>query len=125
MSNQRPRPNSVLVVDDDPIIRDMMRDILEFEGLPIEVARNGLEALQLLRGPHNYLVFLDLMMPGMTGKDVCDQLEREPAIRNRHVIILMSALDHLDKVTSCEVDGIIMKPFVVEDVMSAMEPFVG
>lgn len=125
MQHQRPRPDSLLVVDDDPIIRDMMCDILESESLPVQVARNGIEALQLLRGPRAYMVFLDVMMPGMTGKDVCDILAREPEVRQRHVIILMSALDQLDKITSCEVDAIITKPFVVEDVMGALERFVG
>lgn len=125
MQHQRPRPDSLLVVDDDPIIRDMMCDILESESLPVQVARNGIEALQLLRGPRAYMVFLDVMMPGMTGKDVCDILAREPEVRNRHVIILMSALDQLDKITSCEVDAIITKPFVVEDVMGVLERFVG
>ena len=103
----------------------MMCDILESESLPVQVARNGIEALQLLRGPRAYMVFLDVMMPGMTGKDVCDILAREPEVRQRHVIILMSALDQLDKITSCEVDAIITKPFVVEDVMGALERFVG
>ena len=125
MQHQRPRPDSLLVVDDDPIIRDMMCDILESESLPVQVARNGIEALQLLRGPRAYMVFLDVMMPGMTGKDVCDILAHEPEVRQRHVIILMSALDQLDKITSCDVDAIITKPFVVEDVMSALERFVG
>lgn len=112
----------VLVVDDDPIIRDMMVDILECEGCSISVARNGLEALKLLRSDEHYLVFLDVMMPVMSGKEVCEQLETEPHVRQRHIIVLMSALDKLDEVTSCKVEGIIPKPFVVEDVIQVLEP---
>ena len=113
----------VLVVDDDPIIRDMMADILECEGYPICVARNGMEALKLLRSDEHYLVFLDVMMPVMSGKDVCEQLETEPHVRQQHIIILMSALDKLEEATSCKVEGIIPKPFVVEDVIEALEPY--
>jgi CheY-like chemotaxis protein len=115
----------VLVADDDPIIRDMMVDMLEYEGYSLRVARNGLEALKALRGEEDYLVFLDVMMPMMNGKEVCEQLEAEPATRQRHKIFLMSALDKLDEVTSCKVDGIITKPFVVDDVLLALERHLG
>src|ERR1700686_5449041 len=115
-----PKTRKVLVVDGDPIIRDMMVDMLEFEGFSLRVARNGLEALKALRGEDDYLVFLDVMMPTMSGKEVCEQLEADPATRQRHKIFLMSALDNLDEVTSCKVDGIITKPFVVEDVLSVL-----
>ena len=115
------RTRKVLVVDDDPIIRDMMVDMLEYEGFSLRVARNGLEALKVLRGDEDYLVFLDVMMPTMSGKEVIEQLEADPATRQRHRIFLMSALDKLDEVTSCKVDGIITKPFVVDDVLTALE----
>lgn len=111
----------MLVVDDDPVIRDMMVDMLEYEGFSLRVARNGLEALKVLRGDEDYLVFLDVMMPTMSGKEVCEQLEADPATRQRHKIFLMSALDKLEEVTSCKVDGIITKPFVVDDVLAALE----
>ena len=75
----------------------MMVDILDFEGYPIRVARNGNEALELMRGEESYLVFLDLLMPVMSGKDVCDILDKDSALRSRHVIVLMSALDRLEE----------------------------
>ena len=112
---------NVLVVDDDPIIRDMMVDMLEFEGFSLHVARNGLEALKTLRGDEDYLVFLDVMMPGMSGKEVLEQLEADPTTRRRHKIFLMSALDKLEEVTSCKVEGIITKPFVVDDVLRVLD----
>ena len=113
----------MLVVDDDPIIRDMMVDILDFEGYSICTARNGSEALEMLRGDDDYLVLLDLMMPGMSGKEVCAILEAEPALRKRHVIILMSAMDRLDESTTLRVDATIPKPFTVDDVLGALGPY--
>lgn len=115
----------MLVVDDDPVIRDMMVDMLEYEGYSLRVARNGLEALKVLRGDEDYLVFLDVMMPTMSGKEVCEQLEADPGTRQRHKIFLMSALDKLEEVTSCKVDGIITKPFVVDDVLMVLEEHLG
>lgn len=121
--NLNTNTRKVLVVDDDPIIRDMMRDILESEGYAVTTARNGFEALKLLHGDESYLVFLDVMMPNIDGKEVCERLDADPNARRRHAIILMSALDRLSEVTSCKVEGIIPKPFVVEDVLDVMERY--
>jgi CheY-like chemotaxis protein len=119
------KPYKILVVDDDPVIRDMMVDILCLEGYPIEVSRNGSEALTKLYGEENYLVFLDLMMPGINGRDVCESLNEKPEIRRRHIIILMSALDNLALAKSLSVNGVMPKPFAVEDVLRVVEPYIG
>jgi CheY-like chemotaxis protein len=121
--NQSYKTRKVLVVDDDPIIRDMMKDILDFEGYSILVARNGYEALQMLRGEQDFLVFLDILMPGMSGKELCAALEAEPQLRKRHIIVLMSALDSLEEAGSFVADAILQKPFFVEDVINTLEPY--
>ena len=110
-------PRNILVVDDDPVIRDMMVDILELEGYSIRLARNGLEALDILRGTEPYLVFLDLMMPVLNGKELCQILDVEPELRSRHTIVLMSALDKMDEAATLNVDGLMPKPFSVDDVV--------
>src|SRR5215831_21187367 len=111
--NQHNEKRKILVVDDDPVIRDMMADILEFEGFSITIARNGSEALQLLRNGERYLVFLDIMMPVMSGKELCILIEAEPYMRERHKIVLMSALDNLEEAATLDVDAILQKPFEV------------
>jgi CheY-like chemotaxis protein len=121
--SQQQKPAKVLVVDDDPVIRDMMVDMLDFEGYPVQVVRSGNDALNILRGDGNFLVFLDLMMPGLSGKDVCIILDEEPQVRYRHVIVLMTAMDKLDEAQSLHLDKMIFKPFVVEDVMNVIEQF--
>jgi CheY-like chemotaxis protein len=123
MMNQNNQTRKILVVDDDPVIRDMMADILEFEGYMISIARNGYEALQLLRSNEDYLVFLDIMMPVMSGKELCALIEADPHLRKRHIIILMSAMDNLEEAATLEVDAILQKPFVVDDVIDILEPY--
>lgn len=113
----------VLVVDDDPIIRDMVVDILDFEGYSAETARNGRDALGILQGKDNYLVLLDLMMPVMGGHEFCQRLNAMPNLRKRHVIILMSAMDKLEEAESIHPDAIMPKPFVVDDVLRIIKPF--
>jgi len=114
---------SILVIDDDPIIREMMVDILGFEGYSISVARHGQEALKMLRSEEDFLVFLDIMMPGMNGKELCDVLEADPHLRERHIIVLMSAVDNLKEAASLKIDAVLKKPFVVEDVINTLEPY--
>ena len=121
--NQSNNTRKILVVDDDPVIRDMMVDILDFEGYSISVARNGHEALQLLRSAQDFLVFLDIMMPGMGGKELCSVLKADPQLRDRHIVILMSAMDNLEDASSIEVDAILQKPFVVEELIGILEPY--
>ncbi|MHB8599765.1 MAG: response regulator transcription factor [Ktedonobacteraceae bacterium] len=111
------QPRNILVVDDDPVIRDMMVDILELEGYAIQLARNGLEALDILRGNESYLVFLDLMMPVLNGKELCEILDVEPELRARHTIVLMSAMDKMDEASMLNVDALMPKPFSVDDVV--------
>ena len=123
--NQYNKTRKILVVDDDPIIRDMMVDILSLEGYSIDTARHGLEAMEILRGEESYLVFLDVMMPVLDGKEVCAILEAEPQLRNRHFIVLMSAVDKLAEVSSLikNVDATMPKPFSVDDVVGIVLPY--
>lgn len=121
--NHNKKARKILVVDDDPIIRDMMADILDFEGYSISVARHGQEALKMLRSEEDFLVFLDIMMPGMNGKELCDVLEADPHLRERHIIVLMSAVDNLEEAASLKIDAVLKKPFVVEDVIKTLEPY--
>jgi len=121
--NHNKKARKILVVDDDPIIREMMVDILGFEGYSISVARHGQEALKMLRSEEDFLVFLDIMMPGMNGKELCDVLEADPHLRERHIIVLMSAVDNLKEAASLKIDAVLKKPFVVEDVINTLEPY--
>ncbi len=62
-------------------------------------------------------------MPGMSGKEVCAVLAAEPELRKRHIIVLMSAMDNLAEASSLKVDAILQKPFLVEDLLSLLEPY--
>ncbi|HEU5377558.1 MAG TPA: response regulator [Ktedonobacteraceae bacterium] len=117
------QPQKVLVVDDDPVIRDMMADILECEGHTPDLARNGQEALRFLSGSESYLVFLDLLMPSFNGRQVCEILATHPQVRQRHILVLMSALDSIEETYTLDVDMVMPKPFVVDDVEEALATY--
>lgn len=116
----------ILVVDDEAVIRDMMIDILDLEGYAVEVARNGREALEKIRATDpqtGYLIFLDLMMPIMDGQDFCRLLSEDVTVRQRHVIVIMSALDQLLQAKSLHADRAMPKPFLMDDVMQVIQTY--
>ena len=125
------KPKTILVVDDDPVIREMMVDILDLEGYAVDVARNGREALNRIedlqhKGSDNgYLIFLDLMMPVMDGPTFYHELMTHPEWRAQQVIVIMSALDHLEQMDLPDVNVIIHKPFGVDDILSIIEQYIG
>lgn len=81
----------ILIVDDENYIRLLLHrtlEDLEFEGVEIHAARDGLEGLEMARSLRPDLIFLDLMMPGMDGVEVCTRVRRDPALRDTHIVIL-------------------------------------
>jgi len=82
----------ILVVDDDPSLLEVTRFVLESEGFGVETAKNGEEALQLLRaGKLPRLVLLDLMMPVMNGWQFLDEVARTPSLKAIPIVVLTAA----------------------------------
>ena len=78
----------VLVVDDDPLTRDMLRRILSKRGWPVTEASSGSEALSAIGRTRPAVVVLDLMMPGMDGFEVLDTMRREAGWRDIPVVVV-------------------------------------
>ena len=79
----------VLIVDDDPNLLDVTRFVIESEGIAVETARNGEEALALLRAhPLPGLVLLDLMMPVMSGWEFLNEVAKDPLLKAIPVVVL-------------------------------------
>jgi len=107
--NARPR---VLVVDDEAGTRQIMVDMLTHDGgFRVVQARDGLEALARMREAPPDLVLLDVMMPGMDGRDVCRRLRGDPAIAAVPVILHSSADPSEVDWRGCGADAFLQKPF--------------
>src|SRR6266545_1579326 len=95
-------PHPILVVEDDPDIRDSMQMVLEDEGFQVITAANGAEAEQELeRIEQPCVVLLDLMMPVMTGWEVLEHLRRDGRLDDHglHVIVVSASLGQLPRGT--------------------------
>ncbi len=107
----------VLVVDDEPFIRDLLSAALRFEGFDVEVAGSGREALQLAQPGRYDLVMLDVMMPDLEGTEVCRRL-RESGVAVP--VVFLTARDSTeDKVLGLGMaDDYVTKPFSLEELVA-------
>ncbi|HLF27160.1 MAG TPA: adenylate/guanylate cyclase domain-containing protein [Anaerolineae bacterium] len=90
----------VLVVDDNEMNRDLLTRRLERQGHRIAIARDGLEALALMRSEPFDLVLLDVMMPQLNGYETLEQMQADSNLR-RIPVIMISAVDQIDSVVRC------------------------
>jgi CheY-like chemotaxis protein len=107
----------VLVVDDDPDIRETIGIILEDEGFDVDLAANGSEALAKLRvDPHAQVILLDLMMPVMNGWEFRAEQEKDPALLAIPVIVI-SADNNLSEKARAFGGNYLSKPLDIDELL--------
>jgi DNA-binding response OmpR family regulator len=108
---------TVLVVDDEPTIRETLAETLEQDGLRVITAADGGEALERFRQEQPDLILLDLMLPVLSGTEVCRIIRRESSVP----ILMLTARDsELDKVVGLELgaDDYVTKPFSLRELLA-------
>jgi CheY-like chemotaxis protein len=110
----------VLVVDDDPDLRELMKLLLEGAGYGVETASGGKEALERVSLRLPSVVLLDMKMPGMNGWQFAEELRR--VYERRVPIVVVTAAENARK-TAAEIgaEGYLGKPFELDDVLSLVE----
>src|ERR1700682_4009918 len=108
---------TILVVDDDPQIRRVMRATLTAQGYTIVEARDGQEALEKLRSERPDLVLLDMNMPVMDGLEACREIRRDSEVP---VIMLTVRSAEKDKVRALDAgaDDYVVKPFGIQELLA-------
>ncbi len=101
---------NILVVDDDPEIRDVLHIYLRNEGYLVVEAEDGVQALEILQHEKIHLIILDVMMPNLDGINACLRIREESDIP---IIMLSAKEEPLDKITglSTGADDYVTKPF--------------
>jgi two-component system, OmpR family, alkaline phosphatase synthesis response regulator PhoP len=112
----------VLIVEDDPDIAESVKYNLEREGLEAAIAATGEEGLHAALNERNapVLIILDLMLPGMSGTELCRRFRREPLTRRTPIIILTAKGSESDRVAGLDLgaDDYITKPFSVRELLA-------
>jgi DNA-binding response OmpR family regulator len=111
----------ILVVEDEPNMVVGLRDNFEFEGYEVITARDGVEGLQLALDESPDLVVLDVMMPRMSGLEVCKQLRAKRA--SIPIIMLTARGQEVDKVVGLELgaDDYVTKPFSIRELLARVK----
>ena len=103
-------PPTILVVDDEPAIAEMLQDLLEDEGYQVVTAGNGHDGLACVAQVRPQLVLSDVMLPGLDGRAFCRALQADPAYRSIPVV-LMSAAAAPEAQDGCAYAAFVRKPF--------------
>jgi DNA-binding response OmpR family regulator len=109
-------PPKILIVDDEAHLRMLIQQTLEEledEGVELLTASNGEEALEAIQAEKPNLVFLDVMMPKLSGFDVCERTKKTPGLEGVHVILLTAKGQEFDRQRGQDVgaDLYMTKPF--------------
>jgi DNA-binding NtrC family response regulator len=112
---------SILVVDDEKIVRDFFLDVAQSLGGNVETAEDGDRAVQKCRSRHYDMVFLDMRMPHMNGLDTCKTiLNIDPTVK----VVMMSGYSEdrlMDEAISCGAMAKISKPFDLKLILGLIE----
>jgi two-component system phosphate regulon response regulator PhoB len=103
----------ILIVDDEPSIRFLITATLEDEGYQLFEAVDGREAAKMVEKVKPDLIILDVMMPEITGYELCAQLKRDPATQKIIVVMLTAKGQEQDRLSSQQAgaDQFLLKPF--------------
>jgi two-component system alkaline phosphatase synthesis response regulator PhoP len=123
-------PKRILIVDDEPHIRTLLEQTLEdLEDLGVELstASDGLEAWQTAQKTVPDLVILDVMMPHMSGYEVCERIRAEPDLNGTYIIMLTAKGQQVDRLQAQQVgaDEYITKPFDPDYLIRRAEEVLG
>jgi DNA-binding response OmpR family regulator len=108
----------ILIVEDEPNMRLGLKDNLEFEGYRVTLSDNGISGLELIISQSFDLILMDVMMPGMSGLDVCKKA-RDKGIETP-ILLLTAKSEEMDKVLGLELgaDDYVTKPFGLRELLA-------
>lgn len=119
----------IAIVDDEVHIRSLLEQTLEeLEGEPeILTAANGVEGLALIEREYPQLVFLDVMMPLMSGYEVCASVRKNPALKDTTIVMLTAKGQESDRVRGLEEGAhhFITKPFDPDEILGLAREVLG
>lgn len=112
--------HSILIADDEPNIVLSLEFLLQEAGYRLQIARDGQEALQALEQQVPDLILLDVMLPRISGFDVCQRIRANPAWRNIRIVMLSAKgrEAEISKGLALGADAYVTKPFAIKDLLA-------
>lgn len=116
-------PFHILLVEDEPVIRELVRSMLSDGAVDVTCAANGTEGLRLARTQPFHLILLDVVLPQLDGISICRMLKSDPSTRQVPLYMLTAKARRADveSATKAGADGYIHKPFRGAELMALVE----
>lgn len=110
----------ILIVDDEPDVVTFIERTLKNEGFDVSLAYDGISALEAAESEQPDMILLDIMMPMMSGYEVCQQLKANPRTQDIKVLCVSSAHseDARDRTQQVGAVGLVMKPFTPAELIA-------
>lgn len=126
MSTVAHRP-LVVLIDDEPAIRETVSFVLDMEGFEVATAEDGERGLELVRRLRPPVVLLDVMLPRLDGFSVCRAIRGDPALSGVRVVMLTAMGQRSDRLRAREVgaDHFVIKPFDEEELVGILRSLTG
>ncbi|MFL5321096.1 MAG: response regulator [Myxococcaceae bacterium] len=117
------KPFRILLVEDEPVIRELVKSMLSDGAVTVDCAATGVEGLKLARTSPFNLILLDVVLPQMDGITVCRMLKGDPATAGvpLYMLTAKSKKADVDTATKAGADGYIQKPFRGAELMDLVE----
>lgn len=103
----------ILLVEDEPVIRELVRSMLSDDKVEVECAANGTEGLKLAKSSKFNLILLDVVLPGLDGISLCRMLKSDPQTSEvpLHMLTAKAKKSDIEAATKAGANGYIQKPF--------------
>lgn len=113
----------ILIVDDDVTITELMKALITMEGHQATTVNDSTKALDIANSVNPDLITLDLMMPGLTGFELCELLHNDPRFANTPIMIVSARDDHesRQKALQAGAKDYLTKPFGVNDLIQKIK----
>ena len=120
-----PSKNTVLIVDDDEDILELLMYNLKSDGYHVEIAKDGIQAIEVAKTTLPELIIMDIMMPRMDGVEACRHIRQLPELSNIHIIFLTARVEEYSEIAAFDsgADDYLMKPIKPRALMSRVNAY--
>jgi len=112
---------TALVVDDDKFVVSALAELLEDDGFDVHTATNGFSAQRHAVEQRPSLILLDLALPERSGMSLLEDLRADPATHDLAIVVVSAYPDRLSEHQLCQADGVVPKPFDVDELLEVVQ----
>ena len=113
----------VVIIDDDPMVGELSRDLLTDGGYKVTLVQDSMQAIPIIKAQMPRLIVTDIMMPGLSGMDICKAVKSDPSLRHIKIIVVSGKSYQIEKQRAFQfgADFFLQKPYNVETFYSTVK----